>query len=96
MRVNTALKTRLAYVYGLGSGFTWGLDTVLIGVVMGLTPFVENPLLVVGGTFICSMFHDVFAAFWMGCIMGAKGRLKELKTALCSRDGLFCALGCSP
>jgi|UniRef100_UPI0040271A52 drug/metabolite transporter (DMT)-like permease len=93
MRVNTALRTHLAYVYGLGSGFTWGLDTVLIGVVMGLTPFVENPLLVVGGTFICSMFHDVFAAFWMGCIMGAKGRLRELKTALCSRDGLFCVLG---
>lgn len=93
MKAKSILKTRLGYVYGLGSGFTWGLDTVLIGMVMSLTPFVEHPLLIVSGTFICSMLHDVFAAFWMWLFMGCKGRLGELKSALCSREGLFCMLG---
>lgn len=93
MRAKSALKTHLAYVYGLGSGFTWGLDTVLIGVAMTLTPFVEKPLLIVYGTFVCSMLHDVLAAFWMWSFMGSKGRLGELKSAICSRDGLFCVLG---
>lgn len=93
MEAKLALKTHLAYVYGLGSGFTWGLDTVLIGVIMTLTPFVENPLLIVCGTFVCGMFHDVLAALWMWCLMGRKGRLSELKDAICSRDGLFCVLG---
>ena len=84
---------RKGYLSGIGSGMTWGLDTVLIGVVMMMAPFVENPVLLVGGAFICSMLHDSFAAFWMLVIMGFKGRLRDLKAAVASRDGLFCMLG---
>lgn len=87
------IGTRLGYAYGLGSGLTWGLDTVLIGVAMAMAPFVDNPLLIVGGTVLCSMLHDVLAAFWMFLLMGYKGRVHELGKALCSKDGLFCALG---
>ena len=60
---------------------------------MAMTPFVEHPILLLGGTFICSMMHDAFAAVWMTIIMGMKGRLKELTKAIRTRDGLFCALG---
>lgn len=93
MKAKSAFKIRLGYIYGLGSGFTWGLDTVLIGVVLAMTPFVENPLLIVGGAFICSMLHDVLAAFWMFTLMGFKGRLGELGKALRTKDGLYCVLG---
>lgn len=60
---------------------------------MAMSPFVENPILLVGGTFICSMLHDAFAALWMLIIMGFKGRLRDLWPAIKSKDGLFCALG---
>ena len=84
---------RKGYATGILSGMTWGLDTVLIGVAIAMTPFVENPVLLIGGTVICSMLHDVFAALWMLVIMGYKGRLKDLIPAIKSKDGLFCVLG---
>lgn len=93
MKANTSKLMRKGYSLGILSGMTWGLDTVLIGVAMTMAPFVENPILLVGGTFVCSMLHDVFAAIWMLVIMGCKGRLKDLIPAMKSKDGLFCALG---
>lgn len=84
---------RKGYTTGVFSGMTWGLDTVLIGVAMAMSPFVDNPILLVGGTFICSMLHDAFAALWMLIIMGYKGRLRDFWPAIKSKDGLFCALG---
>ena len=93
MKANTSALMRKGYTTGVLSGMTWGLDTVLIGVAMAMAPFVENPVLLVGGTFICSMLHDAFAALWMLIIMGCKGRLKELWPAFKSKDGLYCALG---
>lgn len=93
MKANTSALMRKGYTTGVFSGMTWGLDTVLIGVAMAMSPFVENPILLVGGTFICSMLHDAFAALWMLFIMGFKGRLRDLWPAIKSKDGLFCALG---
>ena len=93
MKTMTPVMMRKGYATGILSGMTWGLDTVLIGVAIAMTPFVENPVLLIGGTVICSMLHDVFAALWMLVIMGYKGRLKDLMTAIKSKDGLFCVLG---
>ena len=89
----TPMMMRKGYATGILSGMTWGVDTVLIGVAIAMTPFVENPVLLIGGTVICSMLHDVFAALWMLVIMGYKGRLKDLMPAIKSKDGLFCVLG---
>ena len=93
MKANTTRLLRKGYGAGTLSGMTWGLDTVLIGVVMAMAPFTENPILVIGGTFICSMLHDTFAAFWMFVIMWMKGRLKELSKVLTTKDGLYCMIG---
>jgi transporter, drug/metabolite exporter family len=93
MKTMTPVMMRKGYATGILSGMTWGLDTVLIGVAIAMTPFVENPVLLIGGTVICSMLHDVFAALWMLVIMGYKGRLKDLIPAIKSKDGLFCVLG---
>lgn len=87
------MNPRKGYYGGVMSGATWGLDAVMLGVVMVLAPFVENPVLLAAGGVICSALHDIIAAIWLYVYMGAKGRLKELKPALNSRDGRFCALG---
>lgn len=87
------MNPRKGYYGGIMSGATWGLDAVLLGVVMVLTPFVENPVLLAAGGVICSALHDILAAIWLYIYMGAKGRLKELGPALKTKDGRFCALG---
>ena len=93
MKANTSFLVKKGYACGIGSGMTWGLDAVLIGMAMAMAPFVENPILLVGGTFVCSMMHDAFAAIWMFIIMAFKGQLKEFIPALKTRDGRFCVLG---
>lgn len=80
------------YLAGILSGATWGLDTVILGVAMSMTPFVENKLLVVGGAILASALHDIFSAIWLGLYMWKRGRFHELLSALKTRDGRFCAL----
>lgn len=80
------------YFNGLMAGATWGLDAVVLGVVMVMAPFVENPVLLAAGGVLCSALHDIIAAIWLYFYMGAKGRMKELVPALKTRDGRYCAL----
>ena len=87
------MNPRKGYFAGIMSGVTWGLDAVMLGVVMVLTPFVENPVLLAAGGVLCSALHDIIAAIWLYIYMGAKGRLKELGPAIKTRDGKFCSLG---
>ncbi len=87
------MNPRKGYFGGVMSGITWGLDAVMLGVVMVMAPFVENPVLLAAGGVICSALHDIIAAIWLYVYMGAKGRLKELSPAFKTRDGRYCALG---
>lgn len=93
MKANTKYLIRKGYAAGVGSGITWGLDAVLLGLVMAMSPFVENPILLIGGALICSMLHDVFASIWMVLIMGMKGEMKNFPKAIYSKDGFYCILG---
>lgn len=86
------MNPRKGLIAGILSGATWGLDAVLLGVVMVMTPFVENPILLLAGGIICSALHDIFSAIWLFSYMGVKGKLKGLPAAIKSRDGRFCAL----
>lgn len=86
------MNHRKGLVTGVLSGATWGLDAVMLGVVMVMTPFVENPILLVAGGIICSALHDIFSSIWLFAYMGVRGRLKELPSVLKSRDGRYCAL----
>lgn len=81
------------YLFGGLSGLTWGLDSVLIGIVLSMVPFIDNPILAIGGVFVCSMLHDSFAALWMFVLQLTTGEIKEFKKAILSRDAMFCCFG---
>lgn len=86
------MNSRKGIIAGVLSGATWGLDAVMLGVVMVMAPFVESPILLIAGGVICSALHDVFSAFWLFGYMGYKGRLRELGSAIKTKDGRWCAL----
>ena len=85
-------NSRKGIITGVLSGATWGLDAVMLGVVMVMTPFIENPILLIAGGVLCSALHDVFSALWLFGYMGMKGRLSELGSAIKTKDGRWCAL----
>ena len=87
------MNARKGYYGGLMAGATWGLDAVMLGVVMVMAPFVEDPVLLAAGGVICSALHDIIAAIWLYFYMGAKGRVGELVPAMKTKDGRYCALG---
>ena len=59
------INKRKGYISGILSGATWGLDAVMLGVVMVMAPFVENPILLAAGGIVCSALHDIFSAVWL-------------------------------
>ena len=93
MKAGSLIEVKKGYFWGLMSGMTWGLDTVLIGAIMAMQPFSTSALLLLTGSFVCSFFHDGFAAMWMSILLLVKNRIKLLIPKLKTKDGCFCVLG---
>lgn len=81
------------YALGLGSGLTWGLNSVLVGVILATSLFVNNPLYVIAGAFICSFAHDLFAALWLSLLTTIRRDWATVRQALLTRDALYCIIG---
>lgn len=93
MTINNISRIRKGYLAGGFSGFTWGLDTVLISVVLMLAPFDINVITVLGAAFLCSLLHDCFGSVYMFFALGLKRRIREFVRLLTTRDALCCMLG---
>lgn len=51
MKAKTLSEVKGGYLWGILSGMTWGLDTVLIGIIMSAVPFTTSMTLIATGTF---------------------------------------------
>ncbi len=91
-KYNEALD-RTGWTAGFFSGITWGIDTVLIAVVLMMSPFISDPLLVVGGVFVCSLVHDAFGALWMSIVTGIRKEWKQVFNAMRTTEGCGVAIG---
>ena len=58
MKATTISDVKRGYIWGITSGMSWGLDTVLIGLIMSTTTFATSTSLLVSGALVCSFFHD--------------------------------------
>lgn len=83
--------------FGIGSalisGITWGIDTVLIGIALTMTPFVDVEKAIVFAPFVSTFVHDVFSAIWITLYQMVKGNLSNVFKSMKSRSGLFIMLG---
>lgn len=75
--------------YGLLSGIFWALDTILLGIALGLVlpddTFSKVLWLIpVAGAFL----HDLFSALWLLCLTVVRRRVKQLTDALHTKHGL--------
>ena len=79
--------------YGLTSGILWGLDTVVLGIALGMSPYVGTLEAVAFAAIASSFLHDFFCAAWLFVYMAAKHRLADTLRALKTHSGLVVVAG---
>lgn len=80
-------------IYGIASGILWGLDTVLLGMVLSMSQFVSTEQAVFLAPFISTFLHDVFSSIWMAVYMSLKKQLGKTFRVLITRSGKFIIIG---
>jgi len=82
---------KVGVLAGIGSAITWGIDTVLMVIVLAMSPFLpENAVFL--APFITAFFHDAFSAIWTFIYLAFKKQLRPLFKAMKTKSALFVAL----
>lgn len=79
-------------IEGLLGGFFWGINTVVIGVALSMTPFARTEQVVFLAPFISTFIHDLFSSVWMFIYMAVKKQSGEFLQALKTKSGKFIVL----
>lgn len=79
--------------YGLLSGILWGLDTVILGIALAMTPFISTEQAIFLAPFVSTFLHDVCSSIWMAIYMVIKKQTKKTIKAANTRSGRFIMLG---
>ncbi len=88
---NNKSDYKVGVLTGIGSAITWGIDTVLMVIVLAMSPFLpENAVFL--APFITAFFHDAFSAVWTFIYLASKRQLGSLFKAMKTKSALFVAL----
>ena len=77
---------------GIMAGVLWGLDTVVLGLALAMTPFVSTEQAVVLAPFISTFLHDFFSSVWMLIYMGIRKQYRNVIRALKAKSGKYVIL----
>ena len=80
-------------IYGIASGILWGLDTVLLGVVLSMSQFISTEQAIFLAPFISTFLHDIFSSVWMAVYMLFKRQLGKTFKVLKTRSGKYIMIG---
>ncbi len=80
-------------ITGLSAGVLWGLDTVILGIALVMTPFVSTEQAIFLAPFVSTFLHDACSSIWMLIYMGIRRQYKNVLKALKTRSGKFIILG---
>lgn len=86
------IKNKGVYL-GLTSAITWGVDTVLAGIILGMTPFIEGEQAIILAPFVSAFLHDFFSTIWTFIYLTIKRRIKVLINAMKTRSSRYVMLG---
>lgn len=70
------------YGSGVMSAIAWGLDTVLVGVILSMAPFINTEVAIVLAPFVSTFLHDLFSTLWMFLYMVCTRQVGKLFKAL--------------
>jgi len=78
--------------HGLMAGILWGLDTVILGIALAMTPFVSTEQAIVLAPFVSTFIHDACSACWMFLYMAIKKQLANVWKAVKTKSGKYIIL----
>ncbi|EGT3616179.1 DMT family transporter [Clostridium perfringens] len=70
------------YGSGVMSAIAWGLDTVLVGVILSMAPFINTEVAIMLAPFVSTFLHDLFSTLWMFLYMICTRQVGKLFKAL--------------
>lgn len=73
-------------ITGILAGIAWALETVVLGIALGMSPFTSTRQAVLLAPFVGTFLHDVFSAFCIFLYNGLKGNLKHLTGIFKTKD----------
>lgn len=80
-------------IYGIVSGILWGLDTVLLGIVLSMSQFVSTDQAIFLAPFVSTFLHDIFSSIWMAVYMLFKRQLGKTFMVLKTRSVKYIMIG---
>lgn len=77
---------------GILAGLTWGIETLILGVALAMTPFFSTEQAVFMAPFVSTFLHDACSAIFACIYNGVRSNLKNVGRALKTRSGKFVIL----
>ncbi len=77
---------------GIIAGITWAVATVVLGIALGMTPFLSTEQAIFLAPFVSTFLHDACSAIWSCIYNGAKGNLKNVWKAFRTKSGKYVVL----
>ncbi|WP_285766708.1 DMT family transporter [Peribacillus sp. SI8-4] len=90
MNVKSNKQARIGMGLGATSAVAWGVDTVIIGIIIASTPFKQSILL---APIIAAFMHDLFSALWVTLLMIIKGEFISVLKLLKTKSGAILVIG---
>ncbi|WP_164525406.1 DMT family transporter [Siminovitchia acidinfaciens] len=90
MNVKSTRKAGKGVGLGATSAVAWGIDTVIIGVIIASTPFKQATVL---APIIAAFMHDFFSSLWISFLMIVKGEYINVLKLIKTKSGAILALG---
>jgi len=77
---------------GILAGITWALETVVLGIALGMSPFVSTEQAIFLAPFVATFLHDALSAIYMLIYNAARGNLKNLFAVFKTKSFKFLVL----
>ncbi|MBE6651847.1 MAG: DMT family transporter [Ruminococcaceae bacterium] len=73
-------------IRGILAGMTWAVETVVLGIALGMSPFLATEQAILLAPFVSTFLHDACSALFMFIYNAVRGNLKGLFGACRTRD----------
>lgn len=72
---------------GIIAGITWAIETVVLGIALGMSPFCSTEQAIFLAPFVSTFLHDTCSAIWATIYNGVRGNLKNVWKAFKTKSG---------